>query len=235
MRSQQNTSKRGMWNWWQLCWMVWLEKSETGRVPCGTWSCRCRLNSWQQLPATVVSTDTRWWTKRNAFKPFQGQVYYPQNKGASRFLASAVLLCLLLQQHESWRELHCALMTHFKGLAWLKGSVKASSLDAEFSFIPSGGPIWTRTFKLLSSHSRRNDKAPAEDKMEVCQLHLFKVKNINITQLWQGEKGARAERLLTAERSQAFGNRFCLIETNVFFFLDMRGELTGARGEQLTV
>lgn len=109
-------------------------------------------------------------------------------------------------------------MTHFKGLVWLKGSVKASSLDAEFSFLPSGGPIWMRTFKLLSSHSRRNDKAPVEDKMEVCQLHLFKVKNINITQLWQGEKGACAELLLTAERSQAFGNWFCLIETNVFFF-----------------
>lgn len=40
-----------------------------------------------------------------------------------------------------------------------------------------------RTVKLLSSHSRRNDRVPVEDKMEVSQLHLFKVKYINITQL----------------------------------------------------
>lgn len=163
IRSQQNTSKRRMWNCWQLCWMVRLEKSETGRVPCGAWSCRFP----PQLPATVVKSwaDTRWWTKRNAFNPFQAiPSLLSPNKGASRFLASAELLRLLQQQHESWRELQCALMTHFKGLIWLKGSVKASSLDAEFSCIPSGGPIWTRIFKLLSSHSRHNDKAPVEDK-----------------------------------------------------------------------
>lgn len=125
-------------------------------------------------------------------------------------------------------------MTHFKEPVWLKGSVKALSLDAEFSFIPSGGPIWTRTVKLLSSRSRRNNRAPVEDKMEVSQLHLFKVKYINITQLRQGEEGVRAELLLPAGRSQVSADWFCLIETNVGFF-DESGEMTGARGEQLTV
>lgn len=86
-------------------------------------------------------------------------------------------------------------MLNFKELVWLKGSAKVSWLDAEFSFIPSGEPIWTRTVKLLSSRSRHNDRVPAEDKMEVSQLHLFKVKYINTTQLWQGEEGARAELL----------------------------------------
>lgn len=123
-------------------------------------------------------------------------------------------------------------MTHFKELVSFKGSVKASSLDAEFSLIPSGGPIWTKTFKLLSSRSWRNDKALVEDKMEVSQLHLFKVKYINITQLWQGEEGARAELLLPAERSQAFSDWFCLIETNVgFFFFLMWGAKWREPGE----
>lgn len=99
-----------------------------------------------------------------------------------------------------------------------------------FSFIPSSGPIWTRTVKLLSSHPRRNDRALVEDKMEVSQLHPFKVKYINI------HDSDRVKRVHGPSSSPCRNHMefkatdwFCLIETNVGFWC--KGEKWREPGE----
>lgn len=76
MRSQQNTSERGMWNWWQLFWMVWLERIWlSGRLP--------------QFPATVLEGRADWGLKEKHLSHFEG-MFIIHNKSQGGFVFSSI-------------------------------------------------------------------------------------------------------------------------------------------------